>query len=116
MPILLTIDRIPVCREIRIFTQQKNGLTLHRIGLTGFYCNQSPGSKCHNYDRDQFCVSWAVYSLDGKYSEGQSDVSDFAARCAMAGYSTEMRFNLISGATEIDCVPDRGDCCTMSPT
>ncbi|KAK9246298.1 hypothetical protein V1506DRAFT_535598 [Lipomyces tetrasporus] len=68
--------------------------------------NQSPRSECHNYDGDQFCVSWAVYSPHGMYSEELSDISDFAARCVKAGYSPEMRINLKSGTQETVCVSD----------
>ncbi|KAK9352970.1 hypothetical protein V1523DRAFT_412488 [Lipomyces doorenjongii] len=68
--------------------------------------NQSPRSQCHNHDGKQLCVSWAVYSPHGMYSGERSDVSEFAAKCALEGKSAELRVNLISGTAETVCVSD----------
>ncbi|KAK9236449.1 hypothetical protein V1525DRAFT_406869 [Lipomyces kononenkoae] len=70
--------------------------------------NQSPRSQCRNYDGKRLCVSWAVYSPHGMYLGERSDVSDFAAKCALEGKSAEMRVNLTSGTGEMVCVSQTG--------
>ncbi|KAK9365605.1 hypothetical protein V1509DRAFT_370084 [Lipomyces kononenkoae] len=103
---------------IAVAGMESYGIITHNLASIGYsvltslvtqyavqsFSNQSPRSQCHNYDGKQMCVSWAVYSPHGMHSAERTDVSDFAAKCALEGKSAEMRVNLISGTTETVCV------------
>ncbi|KAK9234728.1 hypothetical protein V1525DRAFT_412141 [Lipomyces kononenkoae] len=78
--------------------------------------NQYPRSTCHNYDGQQLCVSWAVYSPHGMYSGELTDVSEFMANFVYKKMSGETKVLLISGTQQTICTSDRADGCTMSPS